>query len=328
MQFWLGPAKASRPSPGFARDCCVGYCIGDGGAMQREGQGMWAGGAGPVDDDKTKAERLVEQATNRHNGDPGMVGTMVKVRVGILAVVVMSAVLGGCVSKRPEPPVVTPVWKPVQPRVVIEPSEPTPTQPQVQDAGKSLWHIELRRIDGAVIVVDPGHGGKDPGTLGGGYADVPEKTVVLAIGRAVAARLEELGATVRLTRSRDSFVGLDDRAAIAEQTKADLFVSIHVDAAANNSASGATVYIAQGASRASERAGARIEQAIKRWGMRSRGVRRARYRVLVGHSRPAVLVECGYLTNATDARRLGASWYQERVAQALVEGIVRYFREG
>ena len=168
-------------------------------------------------------------------------------------------------------------------------------------------------------MVDAGHGGKDPGALGVG--PMREKAVNLAVARRLAGLLRHRGATVVTTRDSDVFISLDGRAETAERYRADLFVSIHADAAQRSSASGATVYIARNASWASSRAGERIAGAFKRAGIACRGVNKAGFRVLVGHSRPAVLVECGFLTNYYEARLLATGAYQAKLAAAIADGI-------
>ncbi len=214
---------------------------------------------------------------------------------------------GGVIQRLP-PPLVRPP-SPQQPRV--EPS-PRPEPPP-------LTAERPRSLRGVRIVVDAGHGGKDPGTRG--VSAVSEKHIVLAIANELSRILGAQGAAVTSTRTTDRFLELDDRAAIAERNRVDLFVSIHADAAQRAAASGATVYISRSASSASLRAAMRIDAALKRAGIESRGIQRADFRVLVGHSRPAVLVECGYLTNAGDARRLNTPSYRSRVAAAIAAGI-------
>lgn len=175
----------------------------------------------------------------------------------------------------------------------------------------------------ATLIVDPGHGGRDPGALGVG--PMAEKRVNLAIAGELTRQLKARGARVFATRSTDHFVSLDARAALADRIRCDLFVSIHSDAAPRGNVTGATVYIARNARGASVRAAQRIVAALERAGIQCRGIRRAGFRVLVGHSRPAVLIECGYLTNGAEARRLSTSTYQRKLATAIAEGITDHF---
>lgn len=177
----------------------------------------------------------------------------------------------------------------------------------------------------ATIVVDAGHGGKDPGTDGRGRSSLPEKTIVLDIARNLAQQLKARKATVTMTRWGDTFLELDDRCAVAERAHADLFIAIHADSAKRSDATGTTVYIGRSASSDSVQAARSIEAALLRSGVECNGIQRAGFRVLVGHSRPAVLVECGFLTNSTDCRRLNSPEYRAALAAAIVEGIAVHF---
>jgi N-acetylmuramoyl-L-alanine amidase len=157
-----------------------------------------------------------------------------------------------------------------------------------------------------------------------GIGPLPEKAVNLSIAMRLARLLAASGIDVVTTRSSDHFIPLDGRAEIAERNDADLFVSIHADTNPSSEISGATIYIARDASALSRRAAGSIVNALGRGGVECRGIRRAGFRVLVGHSRPAVLVECGYLSNAFEARRLSQPGHQAKVAAALAEGITNF----
>jgi N-acetylmuramoyl-L-alanine amidase len=179
-------------------------------------------------------------------------------------------------------------------------------------------------LSGKHVVVDAGHGGRDPGAVGVG--PLREKAVNLSVARRLAWLLERGGAEVVTTRSRDVFIPLDDRANVAQRTRTDLFVSIHADAAPRADATGATVYIARDACTRSRRAATCLVNAFKRAGIACRGIRQAGFRVLVGHDRPAVLVECGYLTNRTEAHRLAKPSYQAHLATVIAAGIADHLR--
>lgn len=177
------------------------------------------------------------------------------------------------------------------------------------------------RVTGTVVV-DAGHGGKDPGASG--ISSVPEKTIVLDVARRLQDRIAERGAHVIMTRDDDRFIELDDRAATADRYRADAFVAIHADSAQRSSASGATLYISRTASHDSVRLAQSLDSALRAAGIECRGTQRAGYRVLVGHSRPAVLVECGFLTNPGDVERLASPAYRARIADALADGLAQY----
>jgi N-acetylmuramoyl-L-alanine amidase len=230
----------------------------------------------------------------------------------------IALLLAGCQSPQrvvdnlPPPVVYTP------PRPAprhIEPSPPPPPPPP--------GVARPRNLGGARIVIDAGHGGKDPGTKA--LSPLPEKTIVLAISNEVAQLLRGQGAQIISTRTGDQFIELEERARIAERAQAVLFVSIHADAAPRNpAASGSTLYISRNASAASQRAARTIQAALVRAGIECRGIRTQNFKVLVGHSRPAVLIECGFLTNSGDATRLNTPAYRSRMAAAIAAGIGDY----
>ncbi|MBN1343942.1 MAG: N-acetylmuramoyl-L-alanine amidase [Phycisphaerae bacterium] len=212
----------------------------------------------------------------------------------------------------PEPPIYTLERRPAPP-----PPPPTPRPAPARTARRSA------SIRGATIIVDPGHGGRDPGARG--LSALPEKTVNLKIATRVAALLSSRGASVTMTRTSDRFVELDDRAALAESKRVALFVSVHADANNSRSISGATIYVGRGASSASLSAAQHIQSAFRAAGIACRGIRDAGFRVLIGHSRPAVLVECGYLTNRQEAQLLNTVSYQVKIANAIADGIAGHF---
>ena len=194
------------------------------------------------------------------------------------------------------------------PAVAVRPIDPAP--PPAQAGGEDFR---------GTIVIDPGHGGKDPGAIA--ITGDKEKDIVLAVARSLAVKLQQRGARVVLTRGDDRFLELEQRSEIANRAKADLFVSIHADSAANRSAQGFTVYVSRGASASSRHAADAIIRGLCATGLDNRGVRAADYRVLVRTNCPAVLVELGYLSNRADAAKLQNDAFQTRLADAICEGI-------
>jgi len=175
------------------------------------------------------------------------------------------------------------------------------------------------------IVVDPGHGGHDPGTRGLGYCPYPEKSLNLLIATEVTQNLRNRGANVIMTRTGDWFVELGNRADVGNNQNADLFVSVHIDASRNPGASGMTVFLHRNGSSGSLQAAQCIANAIEQAGFECRGVRRANYKVLRDSNGPAVLVECGFLSNFSDAQMLSTPYHRSRIAAAISQGIARYF---
>jgi N-acetylmuramoyl-L-alanine amidase len=200
-------------------------------------------------------------------------------------------------------------WIPQQPPVVTRPG-PTPSLVQVVGHGR--------------VLIDPGHGGKDPGTASA--AGLREKTVVLDVGLKLERYLAYSGVKANMTRSNDTFVELDERAAMSNRQKVDLFIAVHADAAERTSANGFTVYVARNAGPRSRAAAASIERAMRSAGFTSQGIRQAGYRVLVKNDMPAVLVELGYLSNPTEAAKLGDSGERNIYARAIADGIVHYLK--
>jgi len=242
--------------------------------------------------------------------------------LAVLCLTVLPVVFGsaGCTTYLPDTPNIT------ARRIITPQSTPTsipPRKPVLPPVIESQPPSVEPFIGPVTIVIDPGHGGKDPGTQD--TSRVPEKHIVLAIALELAQLLTDRGANVVMTRSTDRFIELADRAAIAERRKADLFVSIHADFSRNPAASGATVLTGRTASEQSKRAAWKIKTSLQRAGIACRKTRPQRLAVLEDHSRPAVLVECGFLSHRTEAANLNASWYQSKIAQAIAEGISDYF---
>jgi N-acetylmuramoyl-L-alanine amidase len=172
------------------------------------------------------------------------------------------------------------------------------------------------------IVIDAGHGGKDVGAISclGFY----EKTVNLQVARKVASLLRQRGLKVVMTREGDEFIELEERAAIANRNNAQLFVSIHCDSMEKSSTQGFTIYVARSGSRASRQAADAIAQAMAKTGIDKQGVREADYKVLIYTQGPAVLVELGYLSNYQEAGLLKDSSFQNRLAEAIADGVADF----
>lgn len=183
-------------------------------------------------------------------------------------------------------------------------------------------------MNGRVVVIDAGHGGKDPGASG--RSGLHEKHVVLDIALVVAAKLRDRGYNVKLTRSTDVFIPLDGRVDIAERARAEIFVSIHADAAGNSSASGMTVFVPKRRDdySMSLRAGKLVESQAGAVVGDSRGVQKhsKNLRVLEHTSCPAMLVEVGFLSNGAEERQLASPEYRKRVGDAIATGLDKYLQ--
>ncbi len=215
-----------------------------------------------------------------------------------------------------------------------------------------------------LVVVDAGHGGRDPGAVG--PHKILEKNVTLELAQRLAQRLrKDLGVKVLLTRSTDKFIELRDRTAYANRVGADLFISLHANANRNHKAYGLETYFlnlskhnqaAEVAAREngttlqdvgnleailfdlmanakineSSRLAAKVQQAMVA-GLRPHyskikdlGVRQGPFHVLLGATMPSVLVEAAFISNQREEKRLNSRAYQERVAAAIVQGVRNY----
>jgi len=201
------------------------------------------------------------------------------------------------------------------------------------------------------VVIDPGHGGRDPGAPGANGGR--EKTVNLRVSRHVAEELRSKNIKATMTRTGDTFVALNDRPAVGNRLGADAFVSIHADAAPSRAATGFTVYVCHtkysepsraaliaaecgldfigcqrrlAKNRAPSRALAARIRAELRGATRSpdRGTKLGALRVVRRSLCPAVLVELGYMSNVAESRRLRSPAYQKTLASAIARGIAAF----
>jgi N-acetylmuramoyl-L-alanine amidase len=214
------------------------------------------------------------------------------------------------------------------------------------------------------IVIDPGHGGHDTGTIGPNGLE--EKDLVLDVGRRLGKLLEtRLGAEVVYTRKNDTFIPLETRTAIANQARADLFVSIHANSSHDADARGVETYylnftsspealeVAARENAVSEKSIYELRDLVKKIALkekieesrefagdvqeslhsglaakspaiRDRGVKKAPFIVLIGANMPSILAEISFVSNPTDEHRLATSEYRQRIAESLYRGIAKY----
>jgi N-acetylmuramoyl-L-alanine amidase len=168
------------------------------------------------------------------------------------------------------------------------------------------------------VVLDAGHGGHDRGGVPGD--PYPEKVYTLDVAKRVRARLSGAGYRVVMTRDDDTFIGLGQRCAIASSA-GGIFVSIHFNSAPRRSADGIETYYYSG--RSSGLAAAIHSRVVRAAGTEDRRVRNRGFYVLRHNRLPAVLCECGFLTNPTEGRRIASSAeHRQRLADAIAEGIM------
>ena len=173
-----------------------------------------------------------------------------------------------------------------------------------------------------LVMIDPGHGGRDPGAVGNG---LQEKEINLFISRRLQRTLEQRGYRVAMTRSSDFELDLQPRVDIAERANATVFVSIHANAISLSrpEVNGLeTYYYSSGRNLAR----AIHSSVLRSTNLRDRGVRQARFYVLRNTSMPAVLVETGFITGREDSARLRSNAAREQIADAIAQGIIDYLR--
>ncbi len=208
-------------------------------------------------------------------------------------------------------------------------------------------NAHLRGRTPRVVVIDPGHGGRDKGAVGG--RNVQEKLAVMDISRRMRAHLETMKIRSVLTRDSDVFLSLDRRVQISNRNRADLFVSVHLNASTNASAHGIESFILTSpgfpSTNSSDRkrvpkiahpgtpfdnrstaAGYALQRhMLDTTGAEDRGLRQSRFHVLKEVKAPAVLVEGGFLSNRREQDRILHASYRDRLALGVARGISEYF---
>jgi N-acetylmuramoyl-L-alanine amidase len=239
---------------------------------------------------------------------------------------------------------------------------PAPAPPTANRGGSYSLARQLG-LGARRIVIDPGHGGHDPGTIG--RRGLQEKDLVLDVSVRLAKMLrKELGAEVVMTRSTDVYVPLEERTAIANTKRADLFLSVHANGVRNSKARGVETYFLNFArSKHAEAVAARenaisqgtlkdlqglvkaitlnskidesrdfatsVQQAMvrgvrRKHNVRDRGVHTAPFYVLIGANMPAVLAEVAFVSNPDTERRLRTAAYRDLLARSLLGGVKSY----
>jgi N-acetylmuramoyl-L-alanine amidase len=265
--------------------------------------------------------------------------------------------------RRPAPPVARPV--------AFAPAEnprPVPLSPPIAPAPVAL-NEDNRQPGHFLVMIDPGHGGYDPGTQSS--AGAMEKDLALQIATRLRTALEAHGIRAELTRSTDVFISLAERTRIANSAGADLFVSIHLNSSPNPDTTGIEVYYLNNTTDRATIRLARMENAgadgygapdasnlnyiltdlrqnykaseaasLARMidaqtvadldaglglNVNALGAKMGPFYVLVGAHMPAVLVECGFMSNAAEAARLASPQYQDVLARAIATSVADYF---
>lgn len=171
------------------------------------------------------------------------------------------------------------------------------------------------------VVIDAGHGKPDPGAVNGSKH---EAVATLAIAKKVGAKLTAKGVGVLYTRTKNEAVSLKERCAISNTWGADAFVSIHLNAAANKDASGIETWRYPVAGATKKLADGIQTRLIAATGAKDRGVKTTTTLYVLKHTAaPAALIECGFISNNAECRKLFTEEYQEKIATAIADGIYK-----
>ncbi|NCC24922.1 MAG: N-acetylmuramoyl-L-alanine amidase [Deltaproteobacteria bacterium] len=234
---------------------------------------------------------------------------------------------------------------------------------EINESSKSMAGtlVEQLGLKLQTVMIDPGHGGKDPGAT---HGKIYEKDINLRFAKILGKQLEDKGLKILYTRTTDVFLSLEERTALANAQGVDLFLSIHCNAHPSSSASGLEVYFLnlaknKDAVRVAARENAVSERKIsdlqfiltdlmlsskikesqdlahhvhstalktmaKDYRLKDHGIRQAPFYVLMGAKMPAVLIELGYLTNAKERAMLQSDAYLRKLASGLAGGVMAY----
>jgi N-acetylmuramoyl-L-alanine amidase len=193
--------------------------------------------------------------------------------------------------------------------------------PKENTIGESLPPLTADRPR---VIIDPGHGGEDSGAIG--IDGLKEKDIILSIALDVEEILKKQDVDVVMTRDRDVFISLEGRTDLANDVKADLFVSIHANSInlSRPDVSGLETYYYDSGRRLAELIHWSILNGVD---IDDRSIRRARFYVLRHSTMPAVLVEVGFVTGEVDASNLQDADHRRRMAEAIARGIVEYIKQ-
>ncbi|WP_044339545.1 SH3 domain-containing protein [Rossellomorea aquimaris] len=178
-------------------------------------------------------------------------------------------------------------------------------------------------IQDKVIVIDPGHGGRDSGTIGA--SGTLEKLLTLRTGELLAEKLKSAGAKVVFTRKNDEYLSLPSRVSLSHYYQADAFISLHFDSILDSSIVGHTTYYYQNQQK--ELADDIHGSLADRLPTKDRGVRVGDYHVVRENNQPAVLLELGFLSNPAEEANVNTHYFQDLAATAIYHGLGDYFTD-
>jgi len=178
-----------------------------------------------------------------------------------------------------------------------------------------------------LVVIDPGHGGKDPGAISGDKS-TREKDINLAVGLKLKKKLENIGFKVYMTRDYDAYIGLYDRAYIANDLQADAMISIHVNSSESASPSGIQVLYSNTHGASKGFAGTLLSKLLSlATGSLNKGIVERPNLVVLRESKiPTALAELGFLSNINELQNLKDEAYQDKLVEGLYQGILQFLK--
>lgn len=196
-----------------------------------------------------------------------------------------------------------------------------------ENGGVSLKVVRPSDQYHKIVVIDAGHGANDPGAC---YAGVQEKDITLKVAQALVSRIEQdPDIKVYATREDDTFLELTERTDFSNQINPDLFISVHVNSAGSTAASGTETYYTAKADTRNKTFAAMVQQAlVNEFGTKSRGVKTNTFVVTKKTNSPAILIEIGFITNASDRAMMLSSDFASRYAEAVYQCILEYYAQG
>ena len=220
----------------------------------------------------------------------------------------------------------------------ITPRVKQDTKPSTTEKGiPALKATQKYKVGGGlkdkIIVIDPGHGGTDPGAIGN--SGLKEKDVTLPISKLIKKALEDKGAKVYMSRTTDVDVcrpGASDRDELqarvnaAEKNNCDAFISVHVNASVKKDVGGISTYYYPKTQYDSKLASVIQNKLAKNFGVTNLGVREAGFYVIKRSSMPAILVELLFISNNKEEKLLQSSWFRKKTARLIAEGFEQYFK--
>ena len=227
------------------------------------------------------------------------------------------------VNQKPYRIVVDVQKKGVNPKPINYGKKPSPATAPASSKGSGKYSVS-GGLSGKVITIDPGHGGDDPGAVVT-FSEKHEADHTLTTALLLKKELENLGATVILTRESDKSVSLENRAQLSNREKANAFISLHFDSGPNSNASGTTGYYFASTS---ENLGQTVNKYIARnLTLKSQGTKFQNFLVLRENKQPSILLELGYLNNPDDNKLIESTEYQENIAKSIASALKEYFQQ-